>query len=70
MPEFGFIATLAIRLLKACPACKGDILYVVGVSYNWICLGCGIRVDAEVLENDPRLDVFKETLSKLDLTGT
>jgi len=66
MTEYSFIASAAYQLLNACPECGGNALYVMGLSQVWQCVLCGQQVHVELPEKeDPRLDVYKETLEKL-----
>ena len=65
MKEYNIFTSLAFQLLNACEVCGGNALFVQGISTQWICINCGAPMEAEEPE-DPLLDVYRETIDKLE----
>lgn len=65
--QYQVVTTYAHRILVACPRCAGDLLFVVGLSTEWRCVGCGITLEiAHEKKEDPRLDTYREFLETIN----
>ncbi len=64
--EYRFIASFAYQIIDGCEACGGNVLFVVGLSREWVCVDCRVPMQIVLPEpDDSRMDVYKEFIDKL-----